>query len=256
MRTRGWWRAGFGVLALGLAGGCLQIDLALDLQPDGAGTMRLVYAMKRQAIAQVGAMQTLARQLDSAGGKTGVVEELDIPVLFDEAAIRQKFKAAAANGIKLEAIELRSRNEWQFVDLKVGFKSLDQLAGMSFFRDCAMQLKKEPGAYRLTLQGPNLGEGGPFPNMSDPATLRNLTPLLAGLDILIRVNTPTDVRQTNSGTSDSRRATWSFNFDKEPRILEMFADSAKSRMIVSFSDEAVFLKEFEKKAEAPDKSAK
>ena len=259
MKPTRWLMAVTAAAAAGLTGGCLQLDANLELQADGNGQLHLVYAMRKPIIVQVQAMQTLGRQLDQAGGATNVesaVEELDIPVVFDEATIREKFKPFEGQGVKLNSLVIRSRNEWQVVDLVIGFDSLDKLLALPFFRDCAVSLKRaQDGAFRLAMQGPDLGGSGPFPNLSDDATSRNLSPMLAGLTILVRANVPGDIRNTNAARSDLRRATWEYDYDRDPKGFERFGSIEKSRMVVAFSGSGLYLKDVDKPA-APRPAAK
>lgn len=249
----GWSRLIILAAATVCVAGCLQVDVSLNVEPDGSGRVRLMYAMKRQALAQVQTMQALAAELERAGtpGTRPQTEEVEIPLIFDEAKIRQRFRDYERAGVKLQSVTVRTRQEWQAVDVRASFDKLEELVRLPFLRDCAFALKKRSdGHYHLSIQGPPLGIGGGDVNLADSASLGELAPLLAGLAVRVRVDVPGDILRTDASFSDARGATWEFDFDKEPRSFERFAAGAPQPLQVVFSGTGLFLKEFEKPAQA------
>lgn len=225
------------VMALGvvaLATGCIKINSTLMIRPDGSGAWRVGYAMPGYMINQALTMRSIATDLakaDPASATNAMLKPLDLPFLFDEAAIRSRFKRLEPQGIRLAKVETRSRSGWQYADLSVTFDRLEPLLRQPFFDGCGFALTKlGDTSYKLTLSVRRPDQGA-IPNMKDPAVSANLTPFFRGLSVVSRIETPGTIRNTNSGTSDDRMATWEWDFDKDPDAIGRLL---QDKMIVVF----------------------
>ena len=225
--------------------GCLKINSTLMIRADGSGVWRVGYAMPGYMIRQAQMMRSIAGDLVKAGsGATTnqVVKPLDLPLLFEEDAIRARFKSLERDGLKLAKVETRSRSGWQYVDLTVTYDRLETLLREPFFSGCGFSLVRlGETSYKLTvaLHSP---ERDQIPNMADPKTSANLTPFFRGLAVSSRIETPGNIRNTNAGISDDRMATWEWDFDKDASALERLL---QDKMIVVFDAAGAHLPEFE-----------
>lgn len=237
-------------LACALAGGCLKIDSTLDINADGSGKWRLVYAMPTHMIRQVQASASLATALRQAAGQTNAVAApLDIPLLFDETVIRNRFAPLEAQGIRLTKLELRPRAGWPTVELTVQFDSLEALLRQPFFDDMAAVYRREAdGTGRLVITAPQAGATAAPPDLNDPRISGPVVPFLTGLNIVTRIGVPGALRNTNAKANDARRATWEWDFERDGGALERLNSA---RMVVVFDAAATSMKPFEKAARPP-----
>lgn len=243
--------AAFAVAALlALSSGCLKIDSTLDLNSDGSGKWRIIYAMPAHMIRQVQNAVNLTAALQQAGGVTNTVAEpLDLPLLFEEPAVRNRLAPLAAQGIRLVKVEVKPRAGWPTVEMTVQFDSLEKLLNQPFFADCAATYRREAdGTGRLTLTAPRLGLQAKPPDLTDPKTSTAMVPFLAGLNVVSRIGVPGAIRNTNAGANDGRRATWEWDFERDGNAVERLNEA---RLIVIFDAAAVAMKPFEKPARPP-----
>ena len=243
---RGLVRAGI-LGALVASAGCLKIDSTVELNTDGSGKWRLKYAMPQHMIRQVDYARELARDLEQAG-TTGVAsrvqEPLDLPLIFDETRIKERFRPLLAQGIRLKSLQVKSMSGWQHVDLTIQFDRFETLMKLPFLAECGAALKKQAdGTFMLILQAPDLSGGGSLPDASDPFVAANLSPFLSGMSVVSRVEIPTAIRRTNSAVSDARRGTWEWDVDKDLKTIERLD---KAQMILVFDGDRVNIREFEK----------
>jgi hypothetical protein len=231
---------------LGLASGCIKINTTLYISPDGSGSWQAQYSMPGHMIRQTQMVRQLAEDLQKAGGTaTATVAKADLPLVFDEAAIRERFKPLEREGIRLSKVQTRSRGGWQTVELVVKFERLEALLRQSFLDNCGFSLKRTGDVAKLVVTLPR-GEGsGEPPNMADPAVSRSLTPFLGGLAVTARIEVPGEIRNSNSASSDQRMATWEWDFDKDAKALERLA---QDKMIVVFDASTLRVPDFEKQA--------
>jgi hypothetical protein len=227
--------------------GCIKIDSTLDLNADGGGKWHLIYSMPPHMIKQVQNAAILAAELRAAGGETNAVPEpLDLPMLFDEVVIRNRFVPLAEQGITLDRVEIKPRAGWPTVDLRVGFKSLESLLRLPFFADCGATYRREAdGTGRLTMVAPRLGLAEKVPDLTPPDVSMSVAPFLRGLTVVSRVGLPGEIRNTNAGVTDGRRATWEWDFDRDAMAMNRLN---QAKMIVIFDSVGTSLKPFEKTA--------
>lgn len=231
-----------------LAAGCIKINTTVSITADGSGTWKVVYAMPTHMIRQVQMARELTVDLDKAGASsvTNVpVKPLDIPMLFDEAAVRARFASLERDGLKLTKLQTRSRSGWQYVDLVVKFDRLEDLVRQRFFDDCGISFKQMgPGLSKIVISLP-AGDGGERVDLADPAVNVALTPFMKGMVVVVNIEVPGEVRNSNSFISDSKLASWQWDFEKDPKALELLF---KDKMILVFDSSRSRIKDFDKPA--------
>lgn len=238
-------------LALMLGGtGCLKLDSTLTVNADGGGKWRLIYSMPVYMTKQVQSTAALAADLQWASGVSNAVPvPLDIPMLFDETVLRNRFAALADQGIVLTKLTVNQHSAWPTVDLTVQFDSFETLMKQPFFADIGAVYRRDiDGTGRLVIQAPHLGVTDPFPDLADPKLASAVTPFFSSLRIVSRIGVPGTIRNTNAATSDLRRGTWEWDFEQDSRALERLNEA---KMIVVFDASAVRMKSFEKTARPP-----
>jgi hypothetical protein len=235
-----------------LAGGvgCLRIESSLLVEPDGSGRWRLVYAMRNAVASDLTMARELAGRLMEAAGEAETnrpaAADAEIPWLFDAAAIRERFDTLGGDDIALQSLKIESRSDWRHVEMVVRFRRLDRLLSLPVFAPCAVFLRRaEDGRYTLTMRAPDLGGGQVMPKLSDREVADSLMPVLNGLRIVNRVDVPGEVRQSNATRSDTRGATWEFDFERDAQALERL-DGASMEVVFDGSECA--LRAFEKPA--------
>jgi hypothetical protein len=232
------------------ATGCIKIDSTLDLNANGSGKWHLIYSMPPHMVKQVQNANVLTADLRRAGGDTNAMPEpLDIPLLFDEVTLRNRFVPLAAQGITLERLEVKPRGGWTAVDMKVQFTSLEKLLNLPFFADCGATFRRDPdGTGRLALVAPQLGLEEKVPDLTPPDVSMSVSPFLRGMLVAVRIGLPGDIRNTNAGQSNGRRATWEWDYERDPLALNRLN---KTKMIVIFDGAGTGMAPFEKVPRAP-----
>jgi hypothetical protein len=242
-------RFSLALLALVAVTGCVKIDSTLDVDADGAGTWRLVYAMPVHMIKQIEMTQGMSRELDRAskGVNRGLtVRTDDMPYIFEESVVRERFKGLETQGIMLNKLSTRSQGGWRYVDLTVKFTRLETLLRQPFFDSCGFVLSGAgTSVYKLLVTLPEMGNPAELPNLDDPSVSERVTPFMNGLRVTARIGVPSEIRNSNSVSSDPRRATWEWDFDRDSRTLTRLA---QDKMILFFKGDGVRLRDFTKPA--------
>ena len=227
--------------------GCVKIDASVSLEREGSGTLRAVCGMPSYINKQAGLARKLSASLDAAAGKTNVSpKDLDVPFVYDEAVLRTKFTAMAREGILLESLKIREQGGWNYVDFTLKFKELETLFRQSFFRDFGVVFKRlDEKSCKLTIALPPVGSA---PDVASTATLEDfnkLTPFFNGLRVVTRWDLPSEIKNSNSLLSDTRRATWEWDFDKDARALIRLSHD---KIVVVFDGSEIRMKDFVKRA--------
>jgi len=243
------WRvAVFLLVGLLSGGGCIKIDATLSLNRDGGGTLRAMYGMPSFLIKQLDVTRQWTRSLEVAEGRTNAVplSVLDIPMVFDEPLLNAKFRKMAVDGVILETLRTRDQGGWKYVDFTVKFNRLERLMQQSFFKDCGVSFKVSGDeTCKLSVTLPESAPAVTSGALGSPEAIAKLTPFLNGLRVVVRIDLPGDIRNSTSSVSDSRRATWEWDFDKDIHVLDRLA---QEKMIVLFDGSLIRMKEFEKPA--------
>jgi hypothetical protein len=120
------------------------------------------------------------------------------------------------------------------------------LARQHFFDDCGIALKQTgEGISKIVISLPPAGEGEERLDLADPAVNAALTPFMKGLVVVVNLEVPGEVRNSNSFVSDSKFASWQWDFEKDPKAVELLF---KDKMILVFDSSRSRIKDFEKPA--------
>jgi len=237
------------VLVVLLVTGCVKIDSTMDVAADGSGTWRVVYAMPVHMIRQIETTRDMVKELDRSG--QGVKRSLsnrtaDLPYLFDESAVRERFKALDSQGIMLTKLQTRSQGGWRYVDFTVKFTRLETLINQPFFDPCGFSVSGAGTATcKLVVSLPDMGPPGDLPNLDDATVSARVTPFMNGLRVTARIGVPGEIRNSNSSSSDGKRAVWEWDFDNDARVL---ARLAQEKIVMVFDGTGVRLRDFTKTA--------
>lgn len=237
------------VLLLGIVAGltgCIKIDTTLSLTREGSGSLRTIYGMPSFLIKQMELTRQWTSSLDYAGGSSTnlPLPALDIPMLFDEAVLKRKLGLMEADGVTLESLRVREQGGWRYVDFNLKFSRLSGLVKQSFFKECGVVfVHSGDDTCKLTVSLPKVGVTEDASGTASADSLAKMTPFLNGLRVVVRLDLPGDIRNSTSTMSDSRRATWEWDFDKEATVLERLM---RERIIVVFDGRQVRFKDFEK----------
>ncbi len=229
----GWWLVLPAVLLAFT--GCIKIDSTLDIAPDGGGTWRLVYALPTHMIRQIESTSSMVKELDRSGkggAASSVNRVADLPYLFDETVIKDRFKLLESQGIVLGKVRTRMQGGWTYVDLSIKFTRLETLLSQPFLAECGFALSTTgSGTLKLVVTLPDMGAPAELPNLDDPEVSERVRPFMNGFRVVSRIGVPGEIRNSNSSSSDSRRATWEWDFDKDNRAL---AGLSQAKMILVF----------------------
>lgn len=228
--------------------GCLKIDATLTINRTGGGTLRAMYGMPAFLVRQLEVTRQWTHALDLAVGRTNSapLPELDIPMVFDEAALKTRFRKMETEGVTVDSYRCREQGAWQYVDMTLKFERLETLLKQPCFRECAISLKAlGQEGLKLSLTPPGSGSDLPAASLSSPEAITKLTPFVNGLRIVVRIDVPGEIRNTTALISDSRRATWEWDFEKDSHVIERLA---QDKMILVFDGTGARLREFDKPA--------
>lgn len=243
------WLVALPLAGLLLAAGCVKIDSTLDVAADGSGVWRVVYGMPLHMIRQMEFSRGVSRDIQGvtpAGGAVLVDRMQDIPYLFEEDAIRRRFKMLSVQGIELEKIQTRSSGGWRHVDMTVKFSKLENLFRQPFLDGFGVVLSGAgTGSCKLAISLPEMGQAESLPNPEESAVSAKISPFMNGLRIVSRIGVPGEVRNSTSLTSDGRRATWEWDYDKDARALLRLV---RDKMILVFDGSGSTLRDFTKPA--------
>lgn len=199
------WSPLFPLLVLLLVPACVQVEQTLTLEQSGSGTLLVQYAMDLETLAEI---EARARAEAEALG-----EEAPIPLSFDEAQIREDFKAYEPIGVTLEDALSWEADGKKTVRLKIRFSSLAALTQTEFLSDRQLRVRRlEDGSMEFTQIAPPTD-----PGMAELQDL--MRELMAGFRAVLAVETPTDILETNADERDARVARWIFDVERDRRAL-------------------------------------
>lgn len=237
-------------LAVGLmlGGGCIKIDATLTVNREGGGSLRAMYAMPAFLVKQLEVTRQWSRSLDAAAGVTNqaAAPELDIPMIFDEVLVRNKLQNMADDGVQLDTLKTREQGGWKYVDFTLKYNRLDRLMKQSFFKACGVSLRVVgDDTCKLSATLPESCESLASGTLGGADAASKLIPFLNGMRVVVRIDLPGEIRNSTSLMSDNRRATWEWDYDKDPNVLSRLA---REKIIVVFDGSQARLNDFEKPA--------
>ena len=233
-----------GALALALFTGCIHVEQTLTLKADGSGELLVTYGMSKDDIVQ---MQEMSK---SALAEEGVINDVSsaAPFDFNEADIREDFKAYEEHGVTLTSVRTEESNNWKFVYLAIDFKSLAGLSRTDLVSDRTISLAKNPeGRYVFRQAASGAQEDAPPEGVDQESMNAMMAGMMKGFHATMKVKTPGKILSTNAGQSDEQSATWDFDLEKDPEALKR---AQKLDMQVEFDGTGIEIPEFNA---APDK---
>ncbi len=233
------------VFCIFLITGCVKVDQTLTLQPDGSGTLDLVYGMSEQTIAQMKAM-TQSMMAESSSNSGSVAMDFD----YTEAEVRKDFESYKPYGVTLDSMSMEIRDGWKYRTLKIQFKTLDGLSKTPWLSDRLFSLSKnEQGNYVLLRAAGDGSTGLAPPPAADPNVEAMLAGMMKGFRAVIRVKTPTPIIESNAENSSGNTAEWIFDLENNAQALEK-AQSLTMRTV--FNGQGLSIPEFKRAAVAGD----
>ena len=215
--------------------GCIKAEPVLTIRPDGSGALELDYSISEQASRQFKAMFKLQEQLAAAREEEVSIDRQCTSFLFiepDQTRIQKKLEQYKKLGISVQSIKVDTSGTWRTVNLKVSFKSIESLSKTDLFPTFGFTLmKNQAGDYVMQHVNPNASQVEK-PDLSSPATVKELSSILAGLSVSIKVNTPGQILRTNGQQSMANSVSWDFDFNRNPSAL---VDLQTKALIVEFS---------------------
>jgi hypothetical protein len=203
--------------------GCLKVDQALSIRKDCSGTYEVNYSISEQAISQIKAMLKLQEQLTKLSGQPAERTRMDElwEVFLDptEAGLRQEIQKYANYGIALSQLKVDTRNAWRYVNAKLAYKNLADVARADFFKEIGFSLTKNSDGSYLLHRPKETSQVQAARDLSDPNTERMLTPILGGFRVATKINTPGRILKTNAPERLAFTALWDFDFDKDPNAI-------------------------------------
>jgi len=187
--------------------------------------------MTEQMISQLEAMQKMATDTEGVEVEKSSLE-------FDEAKIREDFKKYEEMGITLKKVSSETRDGWRYVHVDIDFKDVSRLKETKVFSDTDFSISRnEAGDYVVTFS-----PGGDQDMMdAEPEMMAMMMPMLKGMRVATKINTPTDIVSTTAPVKSARSASWVIDVDQDP---ESFKQLKGMTMQVVFSGKGVNIPEF------------
>lgn len=215
----------FLLLAPVLLAGCVQVEQTLSLDAEGGGTLSVHYSMTLEKIAELE-----ARAREEAGGDA----EIPSPIPYDEAQIREDFKAYEPMGVTLVDVRTWEEGGSRQVRLKMKFTSFTALAQTEFLSDRTLKLVRVDDAYEFSQMAPEA------PAVEDEM-YDFMVAMMKGFRATLAIETPGDILETNADEQAGRRALWHFDLEKDPNALKR---AQQLNLRVRFSAEGLALADF------------
>lgn len=221
-----------------LAAGCIQVEQAIEIRPDGSGTLDLSYGMSRETVGQIEGAVREASGLEQEPDATP-----SSPMDFDEASIRESFKDFEPHGVTLASLETETRADWKFMRLKIAFRDLAGLTKTSFFSDRNVSLRRNAeGHYTFRLAaGANDAEAS-GPTADSPEMEQLAKEIMKGFRMAVSITAPGRVLATSGDRKDDHTVAWEFDLDKDPQAVSR---AGSLDMWVTFDGEGLKIPEFQ-----------
>ncbi len=124
--------------------------------------------------------------------------------------------------------------------MEVTFNDLKKISQLEIFKYAGFSLVRNKAGdyvfYKATEPTPNSN----MPDISNESTLRKLSPILSGFQVIFMLKTPGTILKTNADRKSNNASIWSFDFDKDPKsILKL----QKTKFVTIFSSSGLDLPE-------------
>jgi hypothetical protein len=222
------------VAAVALSG-CIKVDQTLEINPDGSGILDLEYGMSEQTIAQLEAMEQMAAGMKQQGMQV----ESSSPFDFDEATVRKKFAEEKPEGVELKDVSSDARDGWRYMRMKLTFDDLSSLKKTDYFKESGLSISKNAeGNYVLVqklgsdeMEMPGGDAGGE--EAMEEKMMQAMTAMFAGLHIELNVVVPGRVIESNATRTEGNRASWVYDIDQDPQVLNRLGGKEEMRLVFS-----------------------
>ena len=237
------------LIVLFSASGCLVEQHDLQILSDGSAKLKIHYGMPDRTVEILDSAKHTITNLPS-GSAPDTSPPFVNSYTFDEENIKALFSPKATPGVTLEKVRIDHRNGWTFTTLDLKFKDLKAFEGLSghpTLLNHQYSLKKEEEERFHLVHRTGHHQNKASVDMSDPHTKRNLTPMLAGLNVSLNLKFPGIVAAHNAHSPSPGGVSWTYSFDKHPKTIEKLQTDTRT---VVFTTEAP-LQEFELKHPKP-----
>lgn len=226
-----------------LLAGCIHVEEILRIEKDGSGVIDLTYGMSEENAAR---MQGLAQGMmaDAEGG----ANTASMPFGFTEEEIRKDFKAYEPSGVVLKTVTTESREGWKYRRMVIQFPSLRALAETGFLSDRNLTVSRNAdGNYVFCQLSDTNSRPAELAGNGDAQTEAALKEVMKGFRAVIRIETPGRILETTTADKTERSATWTFDFDQDPKALDRIQAST---LKIVFEGKGVEIPEFRNEAGA------
>lgn len=221
-------------LALALTG-CIKVEQTLSLDANGSGTIEFTYGMAEASLAQMKAMT----ESMMAEGEEGDADTM--PFAFDEEDVREQFKEYEPDGVTLLSVKQETRDGWKYTRMKVRFETLAGLGQTGFLADRGFSLlKNAEGNYVFTQAASGNGNEG-MPDTDDPTVNAAMAEMMKGFRVVVRVQTPSRILETNAPDKTDRSAAWVFDLEEDAQTLKKMQNA---RLRIVFEGKGLTIPEF------------
>ncbi len=226
------WRLSALALSLAVLFGCVKMEQEITLNADGSGSVNFMYAMGEQMIAQMEAMKEMAKDMEG-------MEVEDTGFEFDEAKVREGFEKYQELGITLNNVKTDTRDGWRYVHLDFDFQDISRLREVEGFGEINLRIRKnEDGDYVISYAA---GDDHDMMD-TDPDMMAMMLPMLKGMRVATRINTPTDIISTTAPIRTARSAAFVIDVDEDPDSVKQLQ---RMKFEVVFSGEGVEIPEID-----------
>ncbi len=225
------WTWVLGLSAILALAGCIKMEQDITLNKDGSGNVKFMYGMSEQTINQMKAMSEM-------GAEEGVEVESDDDFEFDEQKVKDKFAELKDQGITLNSATTETKGGWKYMHIDFDFADIAKLDSAEVMGDSPFTITKNAdGNYVVAskMGGDEMGMDD-----ADPEQMKAMMPMLAGMRMAFKINTPTKIISTTAPVKSANSAEWVFDADTDPdSILNM----GQTKMEVVFEGTGVDIPE-------------
>lgn len=213
-----------------VSSGCLKMEHNLRFKEDGSVTYSLKYSISEQAVVQFRAMEKLKGQLAEARGEPKPGIEMD-PLLHmfldpDDASLRKAIEKYESDGVVIKELEVRTLSAWRHVDLKIEIKNPQKIVESRFFKDNGFNLTKDDSGNYIFSRDPHINRPGEIAKVPTEKELKQLIPIVSGFNTTVRISVPGRIISTTAFNNSRNRASWIFDFDREPGAIQALQHQA------------------------------
>lgn len=198
--------------------GCVRVRQDLMLNPDGSGSLYIVYGVKEQDIKRMG---EVSRQM-AAIDPSLTAQDVDWLVAFDEEAIRREWNRTEHDGVRLLGVSTEDRDGWKYMRADIRFDSLQKLIDTGMLSECQISLTRGPNGQYGFIQSFNLEKvAKSLPPGMDISSLRPMMGIMmADFRGEFTVQMPGRIIRSNADKLErENRAVWAMS-GAEPGLME------------------------------------